>query len=331
MNMRNKTEESGRKVLGAAAVVLVAVLLVATVLFVIQKWENKTATPPAHENVQSDTITSNGREYVLKKNVETFLVLGLDKFENDNTSSYNNDKQADFLLLFVLDNDKKTCTAVEVNRDTIVKMNVLGVAGERVGEVTKQIALSHTYGNGKEVSCRNTANALSGLLLGVDVDHYVSFTMDAVPIINDYVGGVEVEVLDDLTSVDASLVKGEKVTLMGDAALTYVRARHGLDDPTNINRMKRQRQYVNLLLEKALALYNEGVSFTDLAVKLSDTLVSDRSSASLEKYVEKIRDYEFQGIKEIEGESVEGVKNMEFYPDQNSLQDLVLSVFYQEK
>lgn len=329
--MRNKTEEFGRKVLMAAAVVFVIILLVATVLFVIQKWENKTSNAPAHESVQNGTLVQDGREYVLKKNIETFLVLGLDKFENDNTSSYNNDKQADFLLLFVLDNDKKTYTAIEVNRDTLAKMNVLGVAGDKIGEVTKQIALSHTYGNGKEVSCRNTANALSDLLLGVDVDHYVSFTMDAVPVINDFVGGVEVEVLDDLTSVDASLVKGEKVTLMGDTALTYVRARYGLDDPTNINRMKRQRQYIEALFEKTLALYDEGFSFTELVVKLSDTLVSDRSTASLEKYVEKIREYEFQGIKEIEGESVEGVKNMEFYPDEKALSKLVIDVFYKEK
>ncbi len=328
--MRIKTEESGKKWLGAATVVLVIVLLVATVLFVIQKWENRTSNLPVRENAQNDTIISNGREYVLKKSVETFLILGLDKFENDNTSSYNNDKQADFLLLFVLDNNSKTCTAIEVNRDTIVKMNVLGVAGERVGEVTKQIALSHTYGNGKEVSCRNTANSLSALL-GVDVDHYASFTMDTIPIINDYVGGVEVEVLDDFTDVDQRFVKGEKITLMGDMALQYVRARHGLSDPTNVSRMKRQRQYIEALFEKTRALNEEGFSFTELGLKLSENLVSDRSTSSLEKYLEKISEYEFQGIRGIEGESVEGAKNMEFYPDENALSQLVVSVFYEEK
>ena len=40
---------------------------------------------------------------------------------------------------------------------------------------------------------------------------------------------------------------------------------------------------------------------------------------------------EFKGIKDIEGESVEGVKNMEFYPDEEQLQSLVLSIFYEEK
>ena len=50
-----------------------------------------------------------------KKNIETFLVLGLDKFEGQvQSSSYNNDQQADFLMLFVFDNDKKEYSAIVI-------------------------------------------------------------------------------------------------------------------------------------------------------------------------------------------------------------------------
>ncbi len=71
--------------------------------------------------------------------------------------------------------------------------------------------------------------------------------MDAVPIINDAVGGVTVTVLDDMTSADPALEKGAEVTLQGKQALTYVRTRRGLDDSTNLHRMERQRQYMGEL------------------------------------------------------------------------------------
>ena len=157
------------------------------------------------------------------EDVESFLILGLDKFEDAiNNDSYNNDQRADFLMLLVFDNSEKKFTAVHLNRDTMVNMNVLGVAGQKIGTVNKQLALAHTYGNGRDVSCRNTADAVSELLNGVKVNHYLSITMDAVPILNDLLGGVEVTVLDDFSGIDDTLIKGETVTLHGDHALTYV-------------------------------------------------------------------------------------------------------------
>ena len=51
-------------------------------------------------------------------------------------------------------------------------------------------------------SCRYQAKAVSNLLYGVSIDHFCSVTMDAVAVINDAVGGVSVQVMDDMTMVD---------------------------------------------------------------------------------------------------------------------------------
>ena len=61
------------------------------------------------------------------------------------------------------------------------------------------------------------------------IDHYVALSMDAVPVINDAVGGVAVRCMDDLTAYDPSLTEGAEITLMGDQALYYVRARMNAD------------------------------------------------------------------------------------------------------
>ena len=202
--------------IGAIAVALIVLLAIGLVL--LHKWEGMHSTYPG-QVPQDSNLEYNGKTYAPRDGVETFLVLGLDKFEGEGiVDSYNNDKQADFLLLMVFDNNTQTCTAIQINRDTMVNVNVLGVAGNKVDTVTRQIALAHTYGNGRDVSCRNTADSVSSLLKGIKVNHYLSVMMDAVPILNDLVGGVEVEVLHDFTGIDDALIQGQKVTLTGESS-----------------------------------------------------------------------------------------------------------------
>jgi LCP family protein required for cell wall assembly len=235
-------------------------------------------------------------------------------------------------MLFVFDNDNKKCSALHINRDTMAELGVLGVNGNRVSTRTAQIALAHTYGNGRDTSCRNTVDAVSELLYGAKINHYISFTMDSVSVINDMVGGVEVEVLDDLTALDPSFTKGERVLLSGEQALSYVRSRRELPDSTNKTRMVRQQQYINSLWEKASKLLSEDAeALASSAYKLSDYIVSDRSLTQLEALAKKIASYEFAGIFELSGENFIGEKYIEFYPDEQSVLENVTKLFYKLK
>lgn len=315
------------------AVVLVIVFLATAALMFIELWERNQGDFSLI-NPESSVVTYEGKKYVPKNNIDSFLVLGLDKFEDSSeTDSYNNDKQADFLMLFVFDNDSKQCTAVQINRDTMAKVHILAVDEMKVVDtVTKQIALAHTYGRGKEASCRNTKESVENLLCNISINHYISFTMDSVPALNDLVGGVEITVLDDLTGIDSALIAGETVTLSGDQALRYVRARGGLEDSTNIARMKRQRQYINALYEKTISCIKADESFVaNLVTTMGDYVVYDSSEQKLKKFAEKFDEYEFMGIREIEGESKVGDKFMEFYPDEDSIWKIVIELFYTPK
>ena len=189
MRKSNFAKPSHAKI-GVIAVIVIFLVIVGLIL--LHHWEANRSKFPDHE-FGNATIQYNGKTYTPKENVETFLILGLDKFNSEGSAdSYNNNKQADLLMLFVFDNNAQTCTAIQINRDTMVDVNVLGVAGNKVYTLTQQIALAHTYGNGRDVSCRNTADSVSVLLKGVKINHYLSVMMDAVPIFNDLVGGVEV-------------------------------------------------------------------------------------------------------------------------------------------
>ena len=312
-----------------ALIALGLIFLIAVGFILLQSWEKGQDDFPEQET-EENTVLYQGTAYVPKKNVETFLVMGLDQ-SGDNTvsESYNNNLNADFLMLFVLDHDAKKCAAIHINRDTMAEINVLGVSGSKIDTVKKQIALSHNYGNGGSTSCHNTADAVSGLLNGIKVNHYISLKMDSVAILNDLVGGVQVEILEDFTSVDAALIKGETVTLTGEQALHYVRTRYELDDSTNSTRMSRQKQYLEALFEafRQRSLVDSDFS-ADAVVKLSEYMVSDRSVNQLQSLADQFKEYEFTGISDIAGESRMGDRFVEFYADEASVEALVMQLFY---
>lgn len=329
MNGKKKDRRSYFKY---AAFALALIFFVSSALLLLNLWEKRQGTFPLQEvdGSLSETVELDGKTYVLNEDIETALVMGIDKFDGEtDDTSYTNDQQSDFLMLFIFDNKKSECTAVQINRDTMTDINILGVAGQKINTETRQIALAHTYGNGRQVSCRNTADAVSGLLYGVEIDNYISVTLDAVPVFNDLVSGVTLEVLDDFSGIDNTLVKGETVTLMGDQALRYVRTRYGMEDSTNAHRMKRQQQYIRALYEKTKETADQDEGFiADATLKLSDYMVSNCTVNQLENLFGKISSYKFNGIRDIEGKSQEGEEFIEFYPDETSLKNLVVELFY---
>ncbi len=329
----SKTVNSKEKIIKCSIIVLLIVFLVSAALLLLDWWEKEHGEFSEATSKEDEFIDYNGKKYVFRENIETFLVIGLDKFDGDALSeSYNNDKQADFIMLFVFDNEAKKSSVIYINRDTMANVNLLALNGNTYDTVVRQIALAHTQGNGKDVSCHNVASSVSDLLLGANVDHYISLTLDSVPIVNDLVGGVEVTVLDDFSGVDNSLVKGEKILLNGEQALNYVRTREKLEDNTNIARMKRQQQYMEALYKKAQSCMNEDDAFIAEAVlKISDHMVSDRSVTQLEEIARKLNDYEFSGSVNIEGESKVGEQYMEFHPNENSIKQIVSELFCVEK
>lgn len=324
---------SKNRIIQCCLIVLVAIFLISAALIVVELWDKSHNKFPESSYWGEEVVSYNGKEYVLKDEIETFLVLGLDKFEGDVVSdSYNNDKQSDFLMLFVFDNTSKKSAAIHINRDTMATVNILGVAGEKIGTVTEQIALAHTEGNGKDVSCRNVADSVSSVLLGMRVNHYLSLTLDAVPAFNNLVGGVEVTVLDDFTGIDETLVKGETVTLTGEQALHYVRTRAGLEDSSNATRMVRQRQYIEALHGKTQQIMASDEEFVVKAsLEMSKYIISDRSVTQLQELAKKFNEYEFVGINSIEGENKKGEEFMEFYPDEESVKETVIELFYKLK
>lgn len=323
------------KIIKIVIISVIAVVAFAAILGLIAIFDKNLGLFPERDE-EEKILEYNGEEYVLKDGVETFLVMGLDKNSQDVTAdSYNNNQQADFLMLMIFDNKSKTYSTIHINRDTMAEIEILGVEGNKVGTVDAQIALAHTYGKGGSISCLNTSKAVSKLFYDVKVNHYMALTLDSVTVMNDLVGGVTLEVLDDFTGISGgeNLIKGETVKLTPEEALLYVQGRSGLDDPTNVERMERQKQFLDAMrleLEKRIETDNEFLA--NAVIKMADHMESDCSATRLEEIGNRMKSYKFVEVKDIEGESKVGKENkLEFYPEESALKKLVIDLFYVPK
>ena len=287
----------------------------------------ETVAPPATE---ASSVPSTTEARKQKENLETILVLGLDKNEYpDDSRAYINDMQGDFNLLLVLDHSTNTCSPLLLNRDTMTEITRLGVFGDEAGTFTGQLALAHTYGSGGSDSCLNSKRAVQDLL-GEDVDHYMSFTMESVPAVNDAVGGVSVTVLEDFGENYPQLKKGEEVLLTGENALIYVRGRQNVGDQTNTGRMERQEQYMSALIEKLRSCAKENPDFlTNLTLKLGDAFQTDYTVSQLQALSELLLDCQIEPFVTLTGETRKGEEFMEFYVDEAALAQTLQNIFYQ--
>ncbi len=287
---------------------------------------------PASAEAIQPSITKADMEaegYKPREGIETILIMGVDDYGRDMlTEGYLNYMQSDFLLLAVVDEAKQTVEMLHLNRDTMTKINRLGVFGNTAGGYIGQLALAHAYGSGGSDSNLNSVRAVSNLLGGIKIDHYMTFTMESVITINDAVGGVTVTVEDDLTSADPAFVQGEEINLMGDLALKFVQSRMSVADGTNMNRMARQRQYLSALFEKAITAMTADEEFASkLILKLGDQFTTDYSVYQMEDLADTVAKCSIEPFVTIEGKNVVG-KFMEFHPDPDSLHDVVRDLFY---
>ena len=317
-------------------VLLVAVAALAAT-YTGGRWlETRDAQPEARgDHLQrlgyEETIEVDGVSYRRRKNVTSILLMGIDHASGTSVSGYRNGGQADFLQLLIIDSGRKRITRLPIDRDTMTPITILGVLGNRSGVRTAQISLSHGFGDGKQQSCELTVSAVSNLLLGTPIDHYIAMNLDGISALNDAVGGVTVTLEDDFSALDATMTPGKTMTLVGDQAETFVRSRQGIGVGTNEARMARQQQYIARLAEQLDGRIQADQGFIgSLYDDLEAYLTTNISRGTLINQAWTSRAFE-RTLMELEGvHQVSADGFMQFYVDEAALQQAVLGLFYQK-
>lgn len=228
----------------------------------------------------------------------------------------------------------KNVYVIAINRNSMVDVDVWDENGNYKGVFTKQVALQHGYGDGKEESCKRQVKTVSRMFHNIPIHSYVAVSMDAIPELNDALGGITVEVLDDIiySEYDMNLHQGDIVTLYGEKAYWYVRLRNENVFNSNELRLQRQKQYLTTFAAEAK---NQATSDIRVAINLYNTvskyMVTDIDLSSFTYLATEALGYNFDinNLYSLQGEVIQGNNFEEFYVDDNALQELIVKLFYE--
>lgn len=282
---------------------------------------------------QLKTVTIGGVKYREKPAVTTLLIVGVDKpeaAENVTANSYRDGGQADFLMLMAIDHTDKKIHQLQLDRDTMAEIDILGIFGNETGTRTAQLCLAHSFGATPEDNAKYTIRAVERLLDGLEIEGYYMIDYTAIPALNDALGGVTVKIEYDMEHLNPAWKKGSKVTLHGKEAETFVRARMSVGDGTNQARMVRQNEFMKNAIAKMKERIADDLSFGEgLLESLQNLTVSNMSARRLAEELSKARGYETLEVEHPDGEFMTGADGYnEFHMREGAAVEWVLEHLY---
>ena len=291
---------------------------------------------------ESGTITYDGRKYKYNDNLINILLMGIDDYGINGEAEDANPYQADTLVLGSVDAVKKTVSFISIPRDTVTTVKVLDlndcVAAKRKGP----IAIQHSFGSQGAGTDEAVAESVSELLYNVPIYRYVAVDVSAIPDINDSLGGIDVDIPEDLTKWNPAMKEGvTDYHLMGDDALVFVARRDTSIDDSAMGRMKRQVQYLKQLFPAMKDKTAENLTYPITLYKNEAGKVSTNLSVDEMTYLAKLMldlDLNEDQIATVPGQmqriepgQIEGYEfEMGYIVDEDALKQLVIDRFYED-
>lgn len=174
------------------------------------------------------------------KNEILFLLLGIDA--HDLTEEKG--ARTDTMMLVKVNTSEEKVDILSIPRDTRIYIP----GQESMGKINS----AHAHG-GSELAVKTVSE-----LLGLDLDYYVKLDYKIVEESVDEIGGVEVEVPQDMYYEDLAAepplvidLKAGTQILDGQKSLQFLRFRKGYKD-ADLGRIKAQQQFVKAFIEQAL-------------------------------------------------------------------------------
>ena len=302
---------------------------------------SRTVKAPAidqSDNAQLDsyTIYRDGKYYRYKDGMVNLLLMGVDADEKfSQPQAYGGDYQADVILLAALDTVNNQMTLISVSRDTMCDIAILEDDRHQHGVAHAQIALSYAYGDGLTVSCELCREAVSTLFHGLEIDGYGAFFLGGVGKLNDALGGVTVTVPEGLPNIPAfyGMTAGSTVTLTGDQARAFIQWREE-NAAGNDGRMQRQKQFLlSAISQMRQQIKSNPASVLRLYNTVSDYVLTDLDLSHIVYLATETASMGFSWdiLRVPTGEGTVSAQNhLELPVDEEGLNDLILSVFYEE-
>ncbi|MEU0165633.1 LCP family protein [Streptomyces iakyrus] len=237
----------------------------------------------------------------LVKDARNILLIGSDSREGSDNARYGRDsgtERSDTTILLHLSAGRDSATAVSIPRDLMV--NLPGCRRPDGSRSAPRFAMfNQAFQLGGSACTIRTVEKLTD----IRVDHHVVVDFQGFKEMVDAVDGVEVCLRRPIDDRAAKLrLPAGRVTLDGEQALGYVRARKTLGDGSDTERMERQQRFLGALVNKVRSndvLLNP-VKLYPVLDAATSSLTTDPELASLRGLYALVR-----GLRDIPMEQVQ--------------------------
>lgn len=241
------------------------------------------------------------RPTALTRDAQNLLIIGSDSRAGDGNARYGHDsgtERSDTTILLHLSTGRHSATAVSLPRDLMVDIpSCLSRDGTRSEPMFAMF--NHAFELGGSACTIRTVEKLTG----IRVDHHAVVDFSGFKAMVDAVDGVEICLAEPVHDKDAQLrLPAGRVTLNGEQALGYVRARKSLGDGSDTDRMDRQQRFLAALVHKVRGndvLLNP-VKLYPVLDAATSSLTTDPDLASLRGLYQLVR-----GMRDIPTEHVQ--------------------------
>lgn len=287
-------------------------------------------------SLEDGTLIWNGKHYRRNTYMKAVLCMGVDRSGTmEGYQTAGSGGQADGIFLVAQDTARGTVKLLMIPRDTMTNIILTDLSGNVLGKNIQHLTLAYAYGDGREKSCEYMREAVSELLIGLTIDHYMAADMDVINILNDAVGGVTVTVpTDGMEQKDPAFVKGSTLTLKGEQAEAFVRYRDITRSHSALYRMDQQQEYLEGFFRAVKdSKGSDSQVISHLFELIEEHMVTDMAK---DEYLDMALDalntdgLTSEDIYTLPGMGVTTARYDEFYPDQNALMPILLELFYRE-
>ncbi|MFD8254373.1 LCP family protein [Streptomyces werraensis] len=241
------------------------------------------------------------RPTALVKDALNILLIGSDSRAGAENGRYGRDpgtERSDTVILLHLSAGRRSATAVSIPRDLMVDVpDCRRPDGSRSAPMFAQFNAAFEVG-GSACTVRTVEK-----LTDIRVDHHVVVDFKGFKDMVDAVDGVEVCLNEPIDDKDAHLhLPAGRVTLDGEQALGYVRARKTLGDGSDTGRIERQQRFLGALVNKVRSneILLNPVKLYPVLDAATSSLTTDPELASLRGLYELVR-----GLRDIPAEGVQ--------------------------
>lgn len=293
---------------------------------------------------QEDWVAYGDGVYAYNQDCMNFVIMGIDRsgeLDKETKLSDWSAGQADAIFLLSLDNHNKKISVIGIPRNSMVDVEIYNEQEECIDTIYNQICLQYGYAGGGELGLQKMKDSVSGMLYGLPIHGACAVSYDAIGVVVEALGGIEITLSEDMTGYQKDYAAGSNVLLTGKNIMPYLRYRDNTKLGSPTTRLTRQKEFLKTAMSKTIQeikkrpsivseIYQAIIPYMNTDITLDKAVYL--AAEALDYSVTDSSFYQLTGVdKQVDFENAQKAEDFydDYYLDEEKLKETVMEVFYQ--